>query len=149
MPDRSFLDWPFFEDRHRALAAELETWCKAHLPADHGDVDEACRGLVAQLLAGATGETLSLSKRNKKGKLVDVDVRPRVKEAAAWGEGFRVVLGASPNAAEGPLGLFDFLRAAAPDLEEHPMTLFRIDRTRFLRADAGGLVPAVDGAGEP
>lgn len=50
--DRSFLDWPFFEDRHRALAVGLEEWCVAHLPVDHGDVDAACRGLVAALGAG-------------------------------------------------------------------------------------------------
>ncbi|MWD28578.1 acyl-CoA dehydrogenase [Aquicoccus sp. SCR17] len=49
MADRSFLDWPFFEDRHRALAEELEGWCRANLPADHSDVDAACRGLVADL----------------------------------------------------------------------------------------------------
>lgn len=52
MSDLSFLDWPFFEDRHRALAAGLEEWAKAHLPVDHGDVDAACRGLVAALGAG-------------------------------------------------------------------------------------------------
>ncbi|GHE05759.1 acyl-CoA dehydrogenase [Defluviimonas sp. 20V17] len=50
--DRSFLEWPFFEDRHRALAEELEEWCARHLPVDHGDVDAACRGLVAALGAG-------------------------------------------------------------------------------------------------
>ena len=50
--DRSFLDWPFFEPRHRDLAAELEAWCVAHLPVDHGDVDAACRGLVAVLGRG-------------------------------------------------------------------------------------------------
>ncbi|QDL93958.1 acyl-CoA dehydrogenase (plasmid) [Paroceanicella profunda] len=49
MADRTFLDWPFFDDRHRALAAELETWCAANLPVDHRDVDAACRGLVASL----------------------------------------------------------------------------------------------------
>ena len=49
MPDRSFLDWPFFEDRHRELAGALEDWCKVNLPVDHGDVDAACKGLVAQL----------------------------------------------------------------------------------------------------
>lgn len=49
MVDRTFLDWPFFEDRHRALAAALEEWCAANLPVDHGDVDGACRGLVAAL----------------------------------------------------------------------------------------------------
>ncbi|MGV8985547.1 MAG: acyl-CoA dehydrogenase family protein [Cypionkella sp.] len=50
--DRSFLDWPFFEARHRELAGALEAWCVAHLPVDHGDVDAACRGLVAMLGAG-------------------------------------------------------------------------------------------------
>ena len=49
MPDRSFLDWPFFEDRHRALAEELESWASAHLPVDHGDVDGACVSIVAAL----------------------------------------------------------------------------------------------------
>ncbi|MCY1125266.1 acyl-CoA dehydrogenase family protein [Frigidibacter sp. RF13] len=52
MSDRSFLDWPFFEDRHRDLAARLEAWCAAHLPVDHGDVDQVCRALVAALGAG-------------------------------------------------------------------------------------------------
>jgi acyl-CoA dehydrogenase len=52
MSDRTFLDWPFFEDRHRALAAALEAWCATHLPVDHGDADRACRGLVAALGAG-------------------------------------------------------------------------------------------------
>ncbi|WP_421709429.1 acyl-CoA dehydrogenase family protein [Algihabitans sp.] len=50
--DRSFLDWPFFEDRHRELAEALESWC-AGLSVDHGDVDAACRDLVARL--GAEG----------------------------------------------------------------------------------------------
>jgi acyl-CoA dehydrogenase len=52
MADRSFLDWPFFDDRHRRLADALETWCAAHLPVDHADTDAACRGLVAALGAG-------------------------------------------------------------------------------------------------
>jgi acyl-CoA dehydrogenase len=49
MADRSFLSWPFFEDRHRKLAAWLEEWCAANLPVDHSDVDGACRGLVRAL----------------------------------------------------------------------------------------------------
>jgi acyl-CoA dehydrogenase len=53
MGDASFLNWPFFEDRHRALAVGLDAWCTAHLPVDHGDVDQVCRGLVAGL--GAAG----------------------------------------------------------------------------------------------
>jgi acyl-CoA dehydrogenase len=53
MADRSFLDWPFFGDEHRRLAAELETWCEAELAAPHGDdVDAECRALVGKLGAG-------------------------------------------------------------------------------------------------
>ena len=51
--DRSFLTWPFFEDRHRELAAALDDWAGAALPVDHDDVDAACRGLVQDL--GADG----------------------------------------------------------------------------------------------
>ena len=49
MPDRSFLSWPFFEDHHRELAERLDAWCAANLPVAHGDVDAACRELVAKL----------------------------------------------------------------------------------------------------
>ncbi|MER9894293.1 acyl-CoA dehydrogenase family protein [Mesorhizobium sp. M0119] len=49
MPDRSFLSWPFFEDRHRELAERLEAWCAKNLPVAHDDVDAACRELVAKL----------------------------------------------------------------------------------------------------
>ena len=47
---REHLEWPFFEDRHRALAAELDAWCEANIAAQHSsDVDEACRVLVKKL----------------------------------------------------------------------------------------------------
>jgi acyl-CoA dehydrogenase len=49
MPDRSFLNWPFFEERHRVLAAGIEAWCQSNLPVAHDDVDAACRELVGML----------------------------------------------------------------------------------------------------
>jgi acyl-CoA dehydrogenase len=51
MSDRSYLAWPFFEDRHRALAAEVERWAEAALAdtAEDDDVDASCRLLVARL----------------------------------------------------------------------------------------------------
>lgn len=49
MGDRSFLGWPFFEERHREFHAALEDWCQRHLPVNHADVDAACRDLVARL----------------------------------------------------------------------------------------------------
>ena len=53
MSDRSFLDWPFFDDGHRRLADELESWCATNLAEPHGaDVDAECRSLVHRLGAG-------------------------------------------------------------------------------------------------
>ncbi|UKV13149.1 acyl-CoA dehydrogenase family protein [Thalassospiraceae bacterium SW-3-3] len=53
MADTSYLDWPFFEDRHRELAARLDAWAAANLDGiDHHDVDGACRDLVARLNDG-------------------------------------------------------------------------------------------------
>ena len=53
MSDRSFLAWPFFEERHRALAAELEAWCEANIhDAEAANVDAASRSLVEGLGRG-------------------------------------------------------------------------------------------------
>ena len=50
MADRTFLDWPFLEPRHKALAEKLDAWAAANLAAiDHSDTDAACRTLVRQL----------------------------------------------------------------------------------------------------
>jgi acyl-CoA dehydrogenase len=51
------LEWPFFEDPHRALAAQLEAWCDTHLShPPHDDsrdaTDAECRRLVRLLGAG-------------------------------------------------------------------------------------------------
>ena len=53
MPDRTFLDWPFFEDRHRALRTELEAWAERAVdPVEHGaDLDATTRRLVGALAA--------------------------------------------------------------------------------------------------
>jgi acyl-CoA dehydrogenase len=51
MADRSFLDWPFFEPRHRALAEALEAWAAAHATrlTDHHDADSCTRALAMAL----------------------------------------------------------------------------------------------------
>jgi acyl-CoA dehydrogenase len=54
MADRSFIAWPFFEERHRALAAEADAWAAANLgDVDHADVDASCRDLARRM--GAAG----------------------------------------------------------------------------------------------
>src|SRR5437763_1651456 len=53
MRELPHLDWPFFEDRHRAFARELDGWAALNVPQDHAsDVDAACRALVRSLGAG-------------------------------------------------------------------------------------------------
>ena len=51
MADKSFLDWPFFDESHRALAAEADAWSAEHVTrlVDHHDVDASCRRLVAAM----------------------------------------------------------------------------------------------------
>jgi acyl-CoA dehydrogenase len=45
-----WLDWPFFEPRHRELAARLEQWARATIHDAHpSDADYACRVLVGEL----------------------------------------------------------------------------------------------------
>ncbi len=53
MADKTYLDWPFFEDSHRALARALDDWEATHLAGRaHGELGSACRGLVADLAGG-------------------------------------------------------------------------------------------------
>ena len=52
--DSATLDWPFFAESHRQLAANLDTWARREITerlagSDDQDVDEACRSLVKKL----------------------------------------------------------------------------------------------------
>ena len=51
MSDKTYLDWPFFEDAHRTLAREIDQWAGKRLahPGHETDVDATCRRLVRDL----------------------------------------------------------------------------------------------------
>ena len=51
MTDRSYLDWPFFEPRHRALADRVEEWAADHVAplVDHADADGSCIRVAAAM----------------------------------------------------------------------------------------------------
>jgi acyl-CoA dehydrogenase len=73
MSDRSFLAWPFFEERHRVLATRVEEWCETKIPDAHpSDVDAASSELVAEL---GRGGFLKLT-------VGDGDARPDVRSLA-------------------------------------------------------------------
>jgi len=55
MADHSFLEWPFLDESHRALAERLEDWCQTTLaPLGHSetDVDAQCLHLLRLLGEG-------------------------------------------------------------------------------------------------
>ncbi|HEY1226843.1 MAG TPA: acyl-CoA dehydrogenase family protein, partial [Ramlibacter sp.] len=64
MSDTQYLQWPFFEERHRKLALELDAWATQNVPHDHGpDGDAECKSLVRALgqggwLGHAVGDTI-------------------------------------------------------------------------------------------
>ena len=57
----NWLDWPFFDTRHRALARDLESWSTANItPAHTDDVEAEVRALVVKLgAAGFLGLTIA------------------------------------------------------------------------------------------
>ncbi|MEM1103859.1 MAG: acyl-CoA dehydrogenase family protein, partial [Pseudomonadota bacterium] len=80
MADRTFLDWPFFEDAHKALAHELEAFCeKAIAPLanepheDDAALDRLCREIVGRL--GEAGFTRYAVPREYGGATETLDVR--------------------------------------------------------------------------
>lgn len=102
MPDRSFLDWPFLDDTHRELAAALESWCDAHLPVDHADVDAACRQLVGML---GDGGWLHHS-ANQAQPTLDVRSLCLIRETLARHDGLADFAFAMQGLGMGPVSLF-------------------------------------------
>jgi acyl-CoA dehydrogenase len=102
MSDTSFLDWPFFEARHRELAVALEAWCAAHLPVDHADVDAACRSLVAML---GDGGWLRHSGAGA-GERLDVRTLCLIRETLARHDGLADFAFAMQGLGMGPVTLF-------------------------------------------
>ena len=54
MPDREYLEWPFFNTGHVKLARQIDEWANDALPAigspgDSAAIDDACRQIVAAL----------------------------------------------------------------------------------------------------
>lgn len=106
MPDRSFLDWPFLDDRHRGLAGDLERWAEAEIGArDEADIDAACRRLVERL--GADG-WLRYAVPGPDGAFERLDVRSLclIRETLARHEGLADFAFAMQGLGSGSIGLF-------------------------------------------
>ena len=104
MPDKSYLHWPFFEARHRALAGKLDAWAAANLAEiDHDDTDAACRRLVERL--GEAG-WLALTAPDEDGSPLDVRSLALARETLARHDGLADFSFAMQGLGAGPISLF-------------------------------------------
>jgi alkylation response protein AidB-like acyl-CoA dehydrogenase len=95
---RRFLEWPFFEPRHRELAEKLDAWAASHLSPhsvaeDRASVDAACRALVRELGdAGWTRHSVPYAAQRDGSRLqadapFDVRALALIRETLAWYDG--------------------------------------------------------------
>src|SRR6188768_911281 len=119
MLDRSFLRWPFFEERHRALAERLEPWAAQHCShVDHRDVDAACRELVRKL--GHDGWLRHTAPGDGPQENIDVRTLALIRETLARHSGLADFAFAMQGLGSGTISLFgsdtqkqQYLRAVA------------------------------------
>ncbi|WP_019170497.1 acyl-CoA dehydrogenase family protein [Pseudaminobacter salicylatoxidans] len=106
MADRSFLNWPFFEERHRVLADALDRWAAANLAGiDHSDVDAACRELVAKLGEGGWLEYSAVDPDDA-GSVLDVRSLCIIRETLARHDGLADFAFAMQGLGTGAISLF-------------------------------------------
>ena len=103
MADKTFLSWPFFEDRHRSLAVELDDWAAGALgDVDHRDTDAACRSLVTALgEAGWTQHSAAMT-----GERLDVRSLCLIRETLARHDGLADFAFAMQGLGTGAISLF-------------------------------------------
>ncbi|MDE4131875.1 acyl-CoA dehydrogenase family protein [Phaeobacter sp. QD34_3] len=103
MADQTFLNWPFFEDRHRQLAADLEAWAKGNLGGiDHSDTDAACRALVSALGQGGWARYSGA----QEGEILDVRSLCLIRETLARHDGLADFAFAMQGLGTGAISLF-------------------------------------------
>ncbi|MEO7104674.1 MAG: acyl-CoA dehydrogenase family protein [Gemmatimonadaceae bacterium] len=112
MPDRSFLDWPFFNDSHRELAARFASWVRSApaLDADieprGSEIDTRCTALAKQL--GSAGWLAHAAISPYGGTLATLDVRSLclMRETLAFQSGLADFVFALQALGAGPITLF-------------------------------------------
>jgi len=105
MADKSYLNWPFFEARHRDLAASLDRWLN-ETPFPHhiaeGKVDAACAEFLAEMVEG--GFVKHAVRRGKEP--LDVRSLCLIREHFARHSGLLDFVFAMQGLGSGPISLF-------------------------------------------
>ena len=109
MSDRSFLNWPFFEDEHRVLALEMEKWAETEL-TDYAitpaNVDLACQELVLKLADGGWLDYCVANKYGGKNPSLDVRSLCLIRETLARFSGLADFVFAMQGLGSGTISLF-------------------------------------------
>jgi acyl-CoA dehydrogenase len=106
MGDRSWRDWPFFNDTHRELAERLDDWAIENLQAvDHGNVDDSCRALVAKLAQGGWLHHATIDPDDAQSRL-DVRSLCIIRETLARHDGLADFAFAMQGLGSGAISLF-------------------------------------------
>ena len=107
MPDRSFLEWPFFDDSQRHLANEIRNWCQREVPKpEDSHIEQQCRTLAGSL--GSAGWLRYVIPSQYGGVHDAPDVRSLclIRETLAYHSGLAEFVFAMQGLGSGPITLF-------------------------------------------
>ena len=108
MADATFLDWPFFDARHRAIAGTLEAFATESLRPliNHADADATCRRLVAALGRAGWLRAVVPEAYGGRGDRFDVRELCLIRETLARTDGLADFVFAMQGLGSGPITLF-------------------------------------------
>ncbi len=108
MPDRTFLDWPFFDDTHRTLASDVSAWTAAEIGASAESTDpfKASQKFVRALGKGGWLRYTVPGEHGDGGKRLDVRSLCLIRETLAHASGLADFSFAMQGLGSGPISLF-------------------------------------------
>lgn len=152
MADTSYLAWPFFDDEHRRIAAEAESWAARELDGAHPpDIDAHCRELVRRL--GTAGWLSHLVPKAFGGARERIDVRSicLIREILSRHDPLAAFAFAMQGLGAGPIVLFGdeaLARAYLPGVARgQRIAAFAISE-RQAGSDVGAMTTAARGDGD-
>lgn len=107
MEQQSYLDWPFFEDKHRQLAEALAGWLEQGIgEPDHEDLDAKCKELVARLARGGWLDYSTPDPEAGGNRSYDVRALCLIREHLAYHSGLADFAFAMQGLGSAPINLF-------------------------------------------
>ena len=129
MTDATFIDWPFFDNEHRAWRRDLAAWCDAYEFRHDDDADDICRSLVSDL--GRDGWLRACVPAAGGGLYANLDVRTIAlsRDTLAFHGGLADFALAMQGLGSGPISLFG-------SAEQQASYLNRVSRGEAISAFA-------------